>query len=120
MKFGKFLWFLPIGLVTGLVWFLLGLVYCCTVVGAPIGKQCIKLSKLSFSPFGKYVDTNFHAYTVGNIVFLIIGGGFVTAVVTKMLGIALCITLIGIPFGLQFLKVSKLAWAPFGSHTIIK
>lgn len=120
MKFGNFLWFITFGLVTGLVWFLVGVVYCCTVVGIPIGKQCFRMAKLSFFPFGKYVDTNFDSHPVANFIFLVIGGGFTTAVITRVLGIVLCITVIGIPFGLQFIKVSKLAWAPFGSHTFRK
>ena len=120
MKFWNFLWFLPIGLVTGLVWGLVGVVYCCTIVGIPIGKCCFKLAELSFFPFKKHVDTNFHARPTANVLFLILGGGFVAAVLNKILGIALCITLIGIPFGLQFLKVSKLAWAPFRSHVFKK
>ncbi len=116
MKFGKFLWFLLFGLITGLLWSLFGVIFCVTLIGIPLGKQCFKISELCFSPFGKAVDTEFHSYSISNFLFLIIGGGFVAAVINYVLGIVLCVTLIGIPFGKQFLKIGRLSWAPFGGR----
>ena len=53
---GNILWFIFGGCVSGLGWVLAGLLWCITIIGAPIGHQCFKLAKLSFFPFGKTVE----------------------------------------------------------------
>ncbi len=53
MKFiGNFFWFLLTGLYSSIVWLLLGIVWCITIIGIPFGKQCFKLAKLAAFPFG--------------------------------------------------------------------
>ncbi len=116
MKFGNFIWFLLFGLVTGLIWFVVGVVFCATLVGIPFGKQCFKHAGLCFFPFGKAVDTDFDSHPIGNFLFLVLGGGFISTVLAFVLGLVFSVTLIGIPFGKQFFKISKLSRAPFGAR----
>ena len=52
---GNLLWFLLGGFLLGLSWCLAGVLWCVTVIGAPVGVQCFKLAQLSFFPFGKEV-----------------------------------------------------------------
>lgn len=52
---GNLLWFLFGGLIGGLSWALAGLLWCVTVVGIPVGKQCFKLAQLALMPFGARV-----------------------------------------------------------------
>ena len=52
---GNLLWFLFGGLIGGLSWALAGLLWCVTIVGIPVGKQCFKLAKLALMPFGARV-----------------------------------------------------------------
>ena len=53
--------------------------------------------------------------TIGNILWIIFGG-FATACCWFICGVLWCITIIGIPFGLQSFKMAKLALWPFGSQ----
>ena len=115
-KVGNFFWFILIGLWTGIIRYIFGIVFCCTIIGIPLGIQSFKIAKLSFFPFKKYVDTDFYSRPIANFLFVIFGGGFVTGVIYKVLGVLFSISVVGLPLGRQFLKISKLVWAPFGSH----
>jgi uncharacterized membrane protein YccF (DUF307 family) len=111
-KLGNFLWCVLGGFIFAAVYFVLGLALCLTVVGIPFGKQYLKLSKLVFKPFGKTVVFG-RKRPLLNFVFAFLGG-IVFAPVYFVLGVALCVTLVGIPFGKQCLKLAKLSFKPFG------
>lgn len=51
--------------------------------------------------------------TIGNILWLILGG-LIVAVLYFLAGLLLCVTIVGIPFGVELMKIGKLALAPFG------
>ena len=55
---GNIIWLICGGFVSSICWLGLGLLWCLTIVGIPIGKQCFKFAKLSFCPFGKEVFTD--------------------------------------------------------------
>lgn len=113
---GNLLWFIFGGIISGLSWFLTGCLWCITIIGIPIGVQCFKFAKLSFFPFGKEVEFEGGAVSLlVNIIWLIISG-IPMAVEFAVMGCILCITIIGIPFGLQMFKLAKLALLPFGSQ----
>ncbi len=57
--------------------------------------------------------------TLGNILWFILGG-FLVAVMYFVAGLVMCITVIGIPFGLQLMKIGVLALAPFGKEVEVK
>lgn len=112
---GNIIWFLFGGFLSGLGWLLAGCLWCITIVGAPIGIQCFKLASLSFFPFGK--DVEYGGGTVSlvvNIIWLLISG-LPLAIEHVAFGCLLCITVIGVPFGLQHFKLAKLALMPFGA-----
>lgn len=112
---GNILWFVFGGFVSGLSWLLAGCLWCVTIVGIPVGVQCFKFAGLVFFPFGKEVQ---YGGGVGslllNILWLIFSG-IPLAIESAVLGVILCITIIGIPFGLQQFKIAKLALMPFGA-----
>nr|WP_317412278.1 YccF domain-containing protein [uncultured Solibaculum sp.] len=115
---GNALWFLLGGIWQGLSWMLVGVVWCITIVGIPIGIQCFKLAGLAFFPFGK--DVQFGGgvgSTLLNILWMIFGG-LILAAESAILGCILCITIIGIPFGKQCFKLAKLALMPFGASVV--
>lgn len=115
---GNILWFLLGGIVEGLAWALAGLLWCLTIVGIPIGKQCFKLAGLSFFPFGKEVVYGGGAGSlILNIIWICISG-LPIAVTSLLTGAIYCITIIGIPFGLQCFKLAKLALMPFGASVV--
>ena len=112
---GNLIWFLCGGIWQGLLWTLEGLLWCITIVGIPIGKQCFKFAKLSFFPFGKEVEYGGGSVSlVLNIIWLLISG-IPLAVESAVIGCLLCVTIVGIPFGLQQFKLAKLALMPFGA-----
>ncbi|MCR5604985.1 MAG: YccF domain-containing protein [Lachnospiraceae bacterium] len=110
------LWLICGGFLSALGWFTTGLLWCITVVGIPVGLQCFKLASVSLNPFGKEVINGGGAGSfLLNIVWIIFGG-LELALSNVMLGLLLCITIIGIPFGLQFFKIAKVALMPFGAE----
>lgn len=119
MRFiGNIIWFLLIGLWSGLAWLFLGILYCITIIGIPIGIQLFKFAQLSFFPFGK--DVMFSEKTSSlllNIIWLIFGGielGFGYL----LTGLIFCITIIGIPFGKQCFKLMKISFLPFDANIV--
>ena len=116
--FGNILWFICGGFVSGLAWCLAGCLWCITIVGIPVGIQCFKFASLSFWPFGKEVRYGGGAGSMLlNIIWLIVTG-LPMAAGSAIMGAFLCITVIGIPFGLQHFKIAKLALMPFGAEII--
>ena len=112
---GNILWLIFGGLLSALGWVLAGILWCVTIIGIPIGRQCFKLAHLSLWPFGHKVI--YEGQTVSfivNVLWFIISG-FILALGNFLTGCILCITIIGIPFGKQFFKIAKLAMAPFGA-----
>jgi uncharacterized membrane protein YccF (DUF307 family) len=112
---GNIIWFLCGGFISGLGWVLAGCLWCITIIGIPVGMQCFKFATLSFFPFGKEVV---YGGGVGslllNIIWLLLTG-LPMAAVSASFGLILCMTVIGIPFGLQHFKIAKLALMPFGA-----
>lgn len=109
------LWFICCGWFQGLSWFFAGCLWCISIVGIPIGKQCFKFAKLSFFPFGKTIVYGGGAGSLFlNILWMLITG-IPMAVESAVTGLVFCVTIIGIPFGLQCFKMAALALMPFGS-----
>jgi uncharacterized membrane protein YccF (DUF307 family) len=105
------------GFVLWLEYMLGGLLLCLTIIGIPFGLQCFKLAGLALLPFGKDVDTDSAASgalaLIFNILWFVVAGIwiFLTHVA---LAIGLAISIIGIPFALQHVKLALLALWPFG------
>lgn len=112
---GNILWFIFGGWISGLSWLVLGLLWCITIVGIPLGIQCFKFASLAFFPFGKEVhySTSTGSFLL-NVLWIILTG-VPMAIEHAITGLVLCITIVGIPFGLQHFKIAKLALMPFGS-----
>ena len=114
---GNVIWFLTGGLITGLIWCIFGCLWCITIIGIPVGKQCFKFAKLSFCPFGKEVDYG-AGLGAGSLLLNILWITFTGAEMAcfhAILGCILCITIIGIPFGKQHFKIALAALMPFGA-----
>ena len=112
------LWIILGGLFSWLGWILAGIIWCITVVGIPLGLQCFKLASISLNPFGKEIVYDEGGKAVSFIlnVFWVIISGWELALANFVLGLILCITIIGIPWGMQYFKIAKLALMPFGAR----
>lgn len=111
------------GLVTALEYVIGGLVLCATVVGIPFGVQCFKLAGLALFPFGKDVVDDPGSAASGmlgllmNILWFLVAGVW-TCITHLGLALGLAVTIIGIPFALQHLKLAVLALFPFGRRVV--
>lgn len=115
---GNVLWFIFGGFISGLSWCLAGCLWCITIVGIPVGMQCFKFASMSFFPFGKVVVYGGGAASfLLNVVWLVVSG-MALAIEHLAIGALLCVTIVGIPFGLQHFKLAKLALMPFGADIV--
>ena len=101
--------------MSALGWVAAGVLWCITIIGFPVGVQCFKLASISLNPFGKEIRYEGGAVSfLLNIVWFLVSG-LELALGNFILGLLLCITIIGIPFGKQFFKIAKLSLCPFGA-----
>ncbi|MCR4782151.1 MAG: YccF domain-containing protein [Lachnospiraceae bacterium] len=119
MRFlGNLIWIICGGLISALGWWLAGAMWCITIIGIPIGLQCFKLSSISLNPFGKEIVQEGNTMSFLLNLLWIIFSGLELAVGNALIGVLLCITIIGIPFGLQFFKIALLSLVPFGARVV--
>lgn len=112
---GNVIWAIFIGWEYALSYLLVGVLCCILIFPIPIGLQFFKLAKLAIWPFGReIVFTKNAGKAVINVLYAIFIGWWY-ALVNFVMGVALCCTLIGIPFGLQFFKFGRLVFMPLGA-----
>jgi len=127
---GNFLWFVFGGFLMGLAWWLFGLLAILTVVGIPWARACFVIGQLTFLPFGREVIGRDELYgepdigtgplgVAGNVVWFLLAGVWL-ALGHVMCALACFFTIIGIPFGIQHLKLGGLALAPIGKAIVTK
>jgi uncharacterized membrane protein YccF (DUF307 family) len=119
---GNILWIiLGGGIILFLEYLLAGLVLCITIIGIPFGIQCIKLSFLALLPFGKEIRHEDGAVgclsTFMNLIWILIGGVWIA--LTHLIFAVICaITIIGIPFAKQHIKLASFSLVPFGKKVV--
>jgi uncharacterized membrane protein YccF (DUF307 family) len=115
------LWLIFGGLLAALGYLLGGLVLCITIIGIPWGLQCFKLASLVIWPFGKRVISDSSntgcLNTLANIIWILFGGWY-TALVHLVMGVLLCITIIGLPWGRQHFRLIEISLMPFGKRIV--
>ena len=114
---GNLIWIIFGGLIASILWFVSGLIMCITIVGIPFGIQCFKIAGLVLYPFGRDVEVGRFGVggLVGNILWIVFLG--LELCLTHLItGLIFCITIIGIPFGMQHFKQAKLSLLPFGAE----
>ncbi|MFO0631352.1 MAG: YccF domain-containing protein [Nannocystaceae bacterium] len=114
---GNLVWLIFGGLLSGLAYIVVGLLLCLTIVGAPFGVQAIKIGAATFAPFGKRIvelpGANEPLRFVANIVWLLLVGWELALAHLLWAGV-LALTIVGIPFAVQHLKLAPLSLMPFG------
>lgn len=115
---GNIIWFILGGFISWISWIVIGVLWSITIIGLPIGKQCFKFATMAAAPFGKDIQFRDSGLSLLlNILWLVLGG-FVMVLEEIALGIGFCLTIVGIPFGLQHFKHAKLALYPFGAKIV--
>ncbi|PHS74258.1 MAG: hypothetical protein COB19_07610 [Porticoccus sp.] len=126
---GNILWFVLGGLVMGLAWWLIGLIAFITIIGIPWGRSCLVIGQFTMWPFGREAISRSELRQredigigllglLGNVIWFLLAG-FWLAVAHIMLALALFLTIIGIPFGIQHLKLAGIALAPVGKTIVL-
>jgi len=118
---GNIIWVIFGGLLVALEYFVAGLLLCLTIVGIPFGYQAFKIGLLALLPFGQTSVVDHQTYgclsTLMNILWILVGGIWI-ALTHLVFGLLLCITIVGIPFGLQHFKLMTMALTPFGRDIV--
>ncbi|WBW98982.1 YccF domain-containing protein [Oceanirhabdus sp. W0125-5] len=114
---GNIIWIIFGGLIGSIGWIISGILWSITIIGIPFGKQCFKMANLQLAPFGReVVDTGQTPLgCFGNILWLIFGG-LELAIANLLAALFFTITIVGIPFAVQSLKLAKLSLMPFGKE----
>ena len=114
---GNIIWLIFGGLLSGLGYILGGLVLCVTIIGIPFGLQSIRLGVATFAPFGKEPveidNANSFLRILFNVIWLVLFGWEI-ALAHLLHAALLAITIIGIPFALQHVKLVPMSLFPFG------
>lgn len=115
------LWLLFGGILTAVEYLISSLLLMITIVGIPFGMQTLKMASLALWPFGKEVRSGSRSdgclYVLMNVLWILLGGIWI-CLSHLVFGAVLCITIIGIPFGLQHFKLASVALMPFGKDIV--
>ena len=113
------LWFIFGGWISGSLWILAGLIFAVTIVGLPWTPAAFRLAGFSYFPFGKIlVDRDDGpASLLLNVLWLIFAGWWL-ALHHLVLAVGLAVTIIGIPFAWQHLKLAVMSLAPVGTMVL--
>ena len=118
---GNLLWIILGGFIIFLLYLFGSFVLFLTIIGIPFGVQTLKLAVLALLPFGKEVRPGERAggclYILMNVIWILVAG-IEIAIVHLVLALLFAITIIGIPFAAQHLKLAYLVLVPFGSDIV--
>lgn len=122
MKFlGNILWIVLGGLIIALIYYIVGLLMCITIVGIPFGVQLFKLGTYALWPFGHELVNGPNEpgclSVVMNLIWILLGWWEI-ATIHLVCGLLFCVTIIGIPWGLQHFKMAIGSIFPFGKEII--
>jgi uncharacterized membrane protein YccF (DUF307 family) len=118
---GNIIWVVFGGVFVAIEYVIASIPFFVSIIGIPFGIQSLKMASVALWPFGKKIsnaDNNLGCLsTIMNIIWFFIGGIWICL---THFGFALLfyITIIGIPFGNQHMKLARLALTPFG-RTIV-
>ena len=119
--FGNITWFLFGGVLIALEYFFASLILMITIIGIPFGLQTLKLAGLALWPFGK--DTRVTSSATGclpvlmNLIWILVGGIWIS-LTHLIFAIIFGVTIIGIPYAQQHMKLAALSLTPFGREIV--
>ena len=113
------LWFIFGGVFAGLAWLLAGVILAITVIGLPWTPAAFRIAGFSYWPFGRIVvdrDPGAGSLLL-NVLWFVLAGWWL-AIGHLTIALAQLISIIGIPFALQHVKLALIALAPIGKSVV--
>lgn len=118
---GNILWLIFAGIWLALLYVVWGIVMFVLIITIPFGIQAFKLAGFALWPFGRHVvygaKVSSPLHIIGNIIWILFAG-ISLAIWHLFAGVLLCVTIIGIPFGIQSFKMIPIALMPFGAEIV--
>ena len=117
---GNLIWFFLGGFIVAALYFIAGLLLCCTVIGIPFGVQLIKIGGVALCPFGRDVDVMGDSgclSVVFNVIWIFLGWWEI-ALTHLFFALIFAITIVGIPFAKAHWRLMKMSLLPFGTVRI--
>ncbi|MGT2887593.1 YccF domain-containing protein [Streptococcus didelphis] len=109
------IWFIFAGFWAWLFWSLAGIILSLSILGLPLGLQCFKIANFGLFPFRKTIIMGESGLSLLLNILWILLFGWELALAHLFSAFLLCLTIIGIPFAKQSLKLAKLSLFPFGA-----
>lgn len=127
---GNIIWFVLGGVFMGLLWWFFGILAFISIIGIPWGRACFVMGNFSFFPFGKEAISRDELTNemdigtsplgvIGNVIWFVFAGIWL-AIGHVISAVACFVTIIGIPFALQHLKLAIISLAPIGKTVVTK
>lgn len=120
---GNIIWFVFGGFVMGLGWWIAALLAAITIIGIPWAIAAFRIGTFSFWPFGRQIvdrpsgTVGAAGAAIGNLVWALLAGWWLA--LGHLIAAVLCaVTIIGIPFAFQHLKLAALSFFPFGKEIV--
>ena len=118
---GNIIWLVFGGFFMALEYLVSGFLLCCTIIGIPFGLQVFKIGLVALLPFSQTTVVEEGSRScleiIMNVIWFFIGGIWI-ALSHLGWGFLFCITIVGIPFGIQHFKLMRVALFPFGRTVI--
>lgn len=122
------LWFILGGALMGIAWWIFGLLALISIVGIPWARACFVIGNFTFFPFGKEAvsreivnqqsDLGTGVFgSLGNIIWFIFAGLWL-CIAHLIAAFGSFISIIGIPFGIQHVKLAMISLAPIGKTIV--
>lgn len=114
------LWLLLSGLWMSLAYVVFGIIACITIIGIPFGIASFRIANYALWPFGRTVVRRRDAggwSAIGNVVWVLVAGLWL-AIGHVVSGVLLCLTVIGIPFGVANFKMVPVSLLPLGREIV--
>jgi uncharacterized membrane protein YccF (DUF307 family) len=114
------IWLVLHGWLLALAYLLAGAVACLLIVTIPFGIASFRLAGFAAWPFGRTTvrapDAG-AASTVGNVLWFLFAGWWL-ALLHVAAGVAYCVTIVGIPFGIALFKLAVVGLFPLGKRVV--
>ncbi|GAA3186672.1 MULTISPECIES: YccF domain-containing protein [Streptomyces] len=114
------IWLVLSGFWLALGYVLAGIICCVLIVTIPFGIASFRIAGYALWPFGRTTVERRDAgagSTIGNVIWIIFAGWWL-ALGHICTGIALCVTIIGIPFGIANFKMIPISLMPLGREIV--